>query len=133
MDMDEDGCTCDLEQKKKILIFACSGASNVGQLANAAAIELARQGQGIFYCIAGIGAHLSGMLETARTADEIIAIDGCPASCVKSTLEHAGLPIHRHVIVTDLGIAKNHNFTLDEGALERLVWLVDYDVAVPVR
>jgi uncharacterized metal-binding protein len=43
MVMDENGCTGDFEQKKKILMFACSGASNVGQLANAAAIELARQ------------------------------------------------------------------------------------------
>jgi uncharacterized metal-binding protein len=129
--MDEDGCTCDTEQRKKVLIFACSGASNVGQLANAAAIELAQRGEGTFYCIAGIGAHLSGMLETARIADEIIAIDGCPASCVKCTLEHAGLPVHRQVVVTNLGIKKNHDFTLDQGTLERLIWLVNYDVAVP--
>lgn len=131
--MEQDGCTCDPGQKKKTLIFACSGASNVGQLANAAAVELAEQGRGTFYCIAGIGAHLSGMLETARIADEIVAIDGCPASCVKCILEHAGLPVHRHVMVTSLGIEKNHKFTLDEGALERLVGVVDYDVAVPVR
>ncbi len=126
--MTEDGCTCDVEQKRKVLIFACSGASNVGQLANAAAIEVARQGEGTFYCIAGIGAHISGMLETARMADEIIAIDGCPASCVKCTLEHAGLPVHRHVMITDLGIEKNHNFTLDEGAVERVVCLVKDEV-----
>jgi len=130
--MEQDGCTCDFEQKKKTLIFACSGASNVGQLANATAIELARQARGTFYCIAGIGAHISGMLETARIADEIIAIDGCPASCVKCTLEHAGLPVHRHVMVTNLGIEKNHNFTLDEGALERLLRLVNDDVAMPL-
>ena len=122
--MGEDRCTCETTNGRKILIFACSGASNVGQLANAAAIELARQGKGTFYCIAGIGGHISGMLETARIADEIIAIDGCPASCVKCTLEHTGLPVHRQVIVTDLGIGKNHNFTLDEGAVGQLVRLV---------
>ena len=127
--MDEDRCTCESMDGRKILIFACSGASNVGQLANGAAIGLARQGEGTFYCIAGIGAHISGMLETARMADEIIAIDGCPASCVKCTLGHAGLPVHRHVTVTDLGIGKNHDFTLDEGAVERVVCLVKGDRA----
>ena len=129
--MDEDRCICESTGGRKILVFACSGASNVGQLANTAAIELARQGHGTFYCIAGIGAHISGMLETAQVADEIIAIDGCPASCVKCTLEHAGLPLHRHVIVTDLGIKKNHNFTLDEGALERIVCLVKDGITAP--
>lgn len=125
--LEADRCTCEGKTGKRRLVFACSGASNVGQLANDAAIELATQGWGTFLCIAGIGGRISGILETARTADEIIAIGGCPACCVKSTLDLAGIPVHRHVVATDLGIEKNHDFTLDPGDVRRLVLAVDPD------
>lgn len=131
--MDEDKCTCEGETGKRCLIFACSGASNVGQLANAAAVELTRLGRGTFFCIAGIGGRISGIVETARIADEIIAIDGCPARCVKCTLELAGLPVHHHVVATDLGIEKNHDFSLDEGAVLRLVRAVDAGISRTLR
>jgi uncharacterized metal-binding protein len=43
-----------------VMILACSGGSNVGQLANQAAVELTQEGFGKMYCLAGIGGHLSG-------------------------------------------------------------------------
>jgi len=41
--------------------WACSGASNVGQIANQAAIDLARAKVGGFFCLAGVGARIKGI------------------------------------------------------------------------
>lgn len=39
----------------KALILACSGSSNVGQIANNTMIELDKKGVGNAYCLAGVG------------------------------------------------------------------------------
>ena len=39
----------------------------------------------------------------------LVAIDGCSVACAKKTLEHAGFRIDEYVLVTDLGIEKNHD------------------------
>jgi uncharacterized metal-binding protein len=59
----------------------------------------------LFY-LARIGGHVKGLIESARAAKVLVAIDGCPAVCAKKTLEHAQLPPQIQVIVTELGIEK---------------------------
>ncbi|WP_027717933.1 putative zinc-binding protein [Desulfovirgula thermocuniculi] len=105
-------CTCEGGGEKVILLFPCSGASNVGQLTNQAAIELTREGVGKMYCLAGIGGRLEGFINTAKGADAVVAIDGCPAACARATLEGAGVPIHHYFMVTEMGIKKTHTFDL---------------------
>lgn len=102
----EDKCLC---EPSEILIFPCSGGSNVGQIANQAGVKLTREGMGRFFCLAGIGAHVSGMVESTKAGKMLVAIDGCPVACAKKTLEHAGFNIDEYVQVTDLEIEKNHN------------------------
>jgi uncharacterized metal-binding protein len=102
----EDKCLC---EPTEILIFPCSGGSNVGQVANQAGIKLTQEGMGRFFCLAGIGAHVSGMVESTKAGKMLVAIDGCPIACAKKTLEHAGFNIDEYAQVTDLGIEKNHN------------------------
>ena len=102
----EDKCLC---EPSEILIFPCSGGSNVGQIANQAGVKLTQEGMGRFFCLAGIGAHVSGMVESTKAGKILVAIDGCPVACAKKTLEHAGFNIDEYVQVTDLGIEKNHN------------------------
>jgi uncharacterized metal-binding protein len=102
----DDKCLC---EPSEILIFPCSGGSNVGQIANQAGVKLTQEGMGNFFCLAGIGAHVSGMVESTKAGKVIVAIDGCPVACAKKTLEHAGFNIDEYVQVTDLGIEKNHN------------------------
>lgn len=103
----EERCDC---EATSILVFPCAGASNVGQISNAAAVELARQGRVRMYCLAGLGAHISGMVDSAQHVTYRIALDGCPVACARKTLEHAGVPVEKSVVVTELGIQKNHKF-----------------------
>jgi uncharacterized metal-binding protein len=105
----EEKCLC---KSSEILIFSRAGSSNVGQIANQAAIMLAQKGMGRYFCLAGIGGHVSGMFESTKAAKMLIAIDGCPVACAKKTLEHTGFNIDEYVQVTELGIEKNHEFSL---------------------
>lgn len=96
-----------------IMILACSGGSNVGQLSNQAAVELTREGFGKMFCLAGIGGQLSGFVQSARDVPEMVVIDGCSVGCGKAILEKAQVPMKTHLVLTDLGIDKNKNFDLD--------------------
>jgi uncharacterized metal-binding protein len=106
----EEKCLC---EPTEILIFPCSGGSNVGQIANEAGVKLTQTGMGKFFCLAGIGGHVSGMIESTKAGKMLVAIDGCPVACAKKTLEHAGFNIDEYVQVTELGIEKNHNLDLN--------------------
>lgn len=110
-------CLC---ESNEILIFSCAGSSNVGQIANQAAIKLAQGGVGRYFCLAGIGGHVSGMIESTKAGKILIAIDGCSVACAKRTLEHAGFQIHEYVQTTSLGIEKNHEFNLDPAGVGRV-------------
>jgi len=113
----EDKCLC---EQNEILIFSCAGSSNVGQTANQAAIRLTQDGLGRYFCLAGIGGHVSGMIESTKAGKMIIAIDGCPVACAKRTLDHAGFNIDEYVQVTELGIEKNHDFNLNLSDIEKV-------------
>jgi len=116
--MGKKSCIC---QPTEVLIFPCSGGSNVGQIANEAAKQLTNQGVGKMYCLAGIGGHISGIVESTKAAKNIVAIDGCPVACARKTLEHAGFKIDEHAIVTELGITKESGFTLKDTDIQKVV------------
>ncbi len=116
--MADANCSCN---GSNVLVFACSGASNVGQIANAAALELDRGGAGRMYCLIGVSAHIGGMVDSARGADYRIVIDGCPVACARLAAEHAGASVDRHVVVTELGVGKNHVFAWAQEEVERVV------------
>jgi len=88
------------------LIFACSGAADVGAIADQAARRLSKEGIGKMFCMAGIGGRVSGIMKTTESAERILAIDGCPLNCVKNGLEQAGFNKFEHLQLADLGMAK---------------------------
>lgn len=91
------------------LIFACSGAADVGEIADQAARKLMRDGAGKMYCLAGVGGRVSGILASTQAADNILAIDGCPLACAQHTLEQAEIKRFRHVQLADLGLVKGQS------------------------
>ena len=50
---------------------------------------------GRIYCLAGIAAHVNGMVESAKGAKRIVAMDGCQVACAKKAIEHAGVAGNR--------------------------------------
>ena len=104
-------CACSAAPK---LIFACSGAADVGEVADHAARKLRDDGEGMMFCLAGVGGRVSGIMKTTEAADRILAIDGCPLNCVKSCLEHAGFSEFEHLQLADLGMTKGSTAVNDD-------------------
>ena len=101
-----------------IVILACSGGSNVGQLSNQAAVELTQEGFGKMFCLAGVGGHLGGFVQSAKDVPQMVAIDGCDIGCAKAILEHADVPIKSYLVLTGLGIQKNKIFNLKKDDID---------------
>ncbi len=100
------------------VIFPCSGAADVGEIADHAARKLMADGAGKMSCLAGIGGRVSTLMEIARGAQVILAIDGCPMQCARNTLEKAGFTKFEHVCLSDLGMAKGKTPATAEAVAE---------------
>jgi uncharacterized metal-binding protein len=100
---ENSACACGSAPK---LIFACSGAADVGAIADQAARTLTKQGAGRMFCLAGIGGRVSGIMATTASAARVLAIDGCPLNCAKNSLEQAGFTKYEHLQLADLGMEK---------------------------
>jgi len=107
----EKSCECSGGPK---LIFACSGAADVGAIADQAARKMTKEAVGKMFCTAGIGGGISGIMKTTEAASEILAIDGCPLNCVKSSLERAGFTNFRHLQLADIGLEKCNSPVTEE-------------------
>lgn len=96
-------CSCEHAPK---LIFACSGAADVGQISDLAARKLSQEGAGKMFCLAGIGGRVSGIMASTRAAAGVLAIDGCPLDCARNSLEQAGFSRLEHLRLSDMGLEK---------------------------
>jgi uncharacterized metal-binding protein len=99
-----------------LLIYSCSGASDVGQIADLVTRKLRDQGFARMTCLAGIGADLSGYVESARAADLNITIDGCGTACAKRALERIGVTPSSYVLA-EFGIEKGKTPPTEEIAI----------------
>ena len=97
------------DKSSRAVIFSCSGGSNCGQITNQIGVKLTDEGLGNMSCLAGIGAHDQNMINNAKSAKKVLAVDGCAVACAKKTLEHAGIHVTHWVCVTDHGIEKTPN------------------------
>lgn len=107
----QESCACNSLPK---LIFACSGAADVGAIADQAARHLTRGGVGNMYCLAGIGGRVPGIVKSTEAASAVLAIDGCPIDCARKTLEQAGFSGFKHLQLADLDLKKGQSPVTDE-------------------
>lgn len=104
MSDNKKGCACEGGVR---LIFPCSGAADVGEISDRAARTMSADGHGKMFCLAGIGGNISGMIASARGADQVLVIDGCGLDCAKKTMEERGVENFFHFRVTDMGMEKS--------------------------
>ena len=93
--------------KNRPIVYACSGCSDAGELADRIARRLTREGTAEMSCLAGIGGRVKSLMTRAESAERILAIDGCPLNCTRHTLELAGFKKFEHLELHKLGIRKN--------------------------
>ena len=110
--MDKKTKGMEVEVKKSpVAVFYCAGASNVGQSTMLSSVQAANEvgyDKAALLCLASISAGLANITNGAKEAKGIVAVDGCPMSCAKKTLEKAGFNLDEHLVVTkDLAVSKN--------------------------
>lgn len=93
-------------EPRQVVIYACSGCSDAGELADRTARVLSQKKLGEMSCLAGIGGRVKSLMIKAEKADEIVAIDGCPLNCARHTLANAGFGKIHHLELHRLGIRK---------------------------
>lgn len=96
---------CNCGQEKTVIITACSGAANVGLLADQVARKLRAEKLGSMTCLAALGAELSGYIESSKASDRNIVIDGCPVACGAKIYQKLGLKYEEYMM-TDYGAEK---------------------------
>ncbi|MDD3579072.1 MAG: putative zinc-binding protein [Candidatus Cloacimonetes bacterium] len=102
-------------------VYACAGASNVGKISYELAIELHNRGEYGISCAVGVGADLCGFVEGASKSNHTnLLIDGCPVGCLKQMFDNKGIDNYDHIIVTEMGIAKEGNFDYDPAVIAEL-------------
>jgi uncharacterized metal-binding protein len=99
------GCSCSTAPNVEKLIFSCSGAADVGEIADHVARRVNKTGAAKMYCLVGVGAGIPAIVERTRHAAKVVAIDGCEVDCARRCLANAGIPA-LHVRLTDLGLPK---------------------------
>ena len=109
-------CMCN---ETGVLIFPCSGGSDVGELSDRTARKMAKCGQAKMFCLAGIGAHIPGMIESAKAGNKLITIDGCPVSCSKKTLEHADFKVIAYNL-KEMGFEKGKT-KIDDESIDKIL------------
>ncbi|MFV0680072.1 putative zinc-binding protein [Ottowia sp.] len=110
------------------LVYSCSGCSSAAQLANHVALQLDRRGVAEMSCIAGVGGDVPHLMKTARSGRPIIALDGCPLVCVKSSLARHGIAPARHYQLHHYGVKKRTHQDFDPGQAAEVLACIEAEV-----
>ncbi|MCP4641118.1 MAG: zinc-binding protein [bacterium] len=105
---------CSCGAIKYNMVFACSGAADVGAVADQAARTLAREKKASMCCTAAIGAAIPDIVEKALGAPEVLAIDGCDKDCARIILTDGGIAGFAHLRLQDIGMEKGKTPPTDE-------------------
>ena len=115
-----DSC-CSGGGKKTVLLYACSGGANVAEISDRAARQLMKEGRGSMFCLAGLGAGIQSMVQTAKDADLNVVLEGCPLDCAKKIFDNLGLKNYVQIRATDLGIEKKKGVPVKDEELAKVV------------
>jgi uncharacterized metal-binding protein len=104
--MNGDNSNLPAPKKPSIVVYACSGCSDAGEIADHIARQLTREGAAQMSCLAGIGGRVKSLVSKAEKAEHILVVDGCPLSCAAHTLKLAGFQKFDHLELHKIGIRK---------------------------
>ena len=95
-----------LPRKPTTVVYACSGCSDAGELADRIARRLTQECAAQMSCLAGIGGRVKGLVSKAEKAEHILVVDGCPLNCAAHTLRLAGFRNFDHLELQKIGMRK---------------------------
>lgn len=107
-------------RRRRVVVYACSGSSNVAQLANAIAVRLDRAGLAEMSCIAGVGGGVKPLVHRAKTAPHVVLIDGCPLRCCETALANHGVEPDRIIRLHERGLRKRQGVDFPPAETDRV-------------
>lgn len=114
-------CTWEIEMdKRKPVVYSCSGCSSAAQMANWIALQMDREGVAEMSCIAGVGGGVRPLVEKAKSSDITIGIDGCALHCVEHCLRKEGLEATFHYDLSKYGVIKKYHNAFDATEAEKI-------------
>jgi uncharacterized metal-binding protein len=106
-----------MNQNGKIIILACSGASNTGAYSDKVARKLMKDGKAKMLCLARFAVD-KNFAETSKAelsyGTRIMVLDGCPINCAEKILKENGIEQFEHINITDFGIVKGQTPVTEE-------------------
>ncbi len=91
--------------KNGCYVIACSGACDLGNIADHVARKLTREGLRKMHCLALVGAGIDEPIAQLKKSN-LLVIDGCNFDCGKRIVENAGFNDFYYLRITDLGFEK---------------------------
>lgn len=91
------------------MVFACSGAADVGAITDQVARRLNNTKTASMCCTAAVAARIPEIMDKVKNATVLLALDGCPKNCVKTILNQAGFSSIKHLQLDDLGMKKGES------------------------
>ena len=86
--------------------FPVPGRQTPDNLRTLQQFRLTEEGYGSIACASLLAIGSEGLVKSAKDADEVLVLDGCPMVCAKKIAEAQGVPVGQHLVVTELGITK---------------------------
>lgn len=105
---------------RKKMVFACSGACGSGQMANWLAARLDGEKSAEMGCALALAVGNAELLQRARTAPAVIAIDACGEACMKKCLEKQDVPCTHHFNLLQWGVRKTGHADFDSHEAQEL-------------
>jgi len=116
--------------EKKIIVLACSGASNTGAYSDKAARKLMSEGKAKMMCLARFSIDkkfaekTKNELNELKGNSEVFVVDGCPINCAELTIKASGIENYSHINTTDFGIVKGKTPVTEEKVNEIVEYIV---------
>ncbi len=106
--------------ENKIVVLACSGASNTGDYSDKVARNLIRNSSAKMLCLARFSVDkkfadkTSVELNSMEEKAGLFIIDGCPVNCAELTAKQNGIEKYTHLNITDFDIVKGKTPVIEE-------------------
>jgi len=117
-----------MEEKDRIAMIACSGASNTGSYSDLVARKLMQSGGAKMLCLARFSVDKKFAVKTREEVKKVVVLDGCPINCAELTMRQNGIEQFVHINTTDFGIVKGKTPVVEEKVIE----IVNYILSISI-
>lgn len=126
-----------MENKQKPIVYACSGCSNLAQMAHDLALNIDRDGIAEMSCISGVIGGVEAFVESSKSTRPVIVIDGCGLACTRSCCEAVGMPVDVFINIADYGLVKGEKekvlFAESLGVMKKVYQILGEKGFIPVK